>query len=215
LHDDGVIRLVSEPDDGWSDALNKGFRLAQGELVTSLNADDYYLPGALERVSSTYQADPRVPWITGRCIIVDAHDREIQRPVTAYKDLLLRHYSYWLLLTQCFVSSPSTFFARRALESVGFFDARLLYAADYDLFLRVGRLGPPAIIPDDPLAAFRLAGDTLSLLRFEERGVEGRAVARHHGAGRPLVIAAHLVMSVVIMLAYRAMLSLRRARGRN
>src|SRR5688572_1037654 len=41
------LRWVSEPDGGQSDAVNKGFRLARGEIFGWLNADDYYLPGAV------------------------------------------------------------------------------------------------------------------------------------------------------------------------
>jgi glycosyltransferase involved in cell wall biosynthesis len=213
LNDDGRIRLVSEPDDGLSEALNKGFRLAEGDLIASLNADDYYFPGALDRVAATYLERKDVPWVTGRCVIVGSREQEIRRPVTAYKDLLLHRYSYSLLLTQCFISSPSTFFARGPLDEVGLFDESLRYAADYDLFLRIGRLGPPAIVRGDPIAAFRMAGETLSLSGFEDQFAEGRAIARRHAAGRPVALAAHLLLSGAITLTYRLLRSLRRVRG--
>jgi glycosyltransferase involved in cell wall biosynthesis len=212
LNDEGRIHLVSEPDDGLSDALNKGFRLATGELVASLNADDYYFPGALERVAATHRAQSDAPWVTGRCVIVGSREQEIRRPVTAYKDFLLRHYSYWLLLTQCFVSTPATFFTRAAVEQLGPFDESLRYAADYDFFLRIGRLGPPAVVPGEPIVAFRMAGETLSLSGFEDQFAEGRAIARRHAAGRPVALAAHLLLSDAITLTYRLLRSLRRMR---
>jgi glycosyltransferase involved in cell wall biosynthesis len=217
--DEGRIRLVSESDNGLSDALNKGFRLATGDLIASLNADDYYFPGAFERVAAAYRDRPDAPWITGRCVIVGAHDQEIRRPVSAYKNFLLQRYSYWLLLTQCFVSTPATFFTRRALEEVGLgdeaglFDESLRYAADYDLFLRLGRLGPPAIVLGHPMSAFRMAGETLSLSGFEEQFAEGRVVARRYGAGHPFALAAHIVLSDAIVLTYRTLRWLRTRRG--
>ena len=213
LNDEGRIQLVSEPDEGLSEALNKGFRLAEGELVASLNADDYYLPGALERVAASYRAAHDPWWVTGRCIIVGARDQEIRKPVTVYKDILLRRYSYWLLLTQCFVSTPATFVVREALQRVGLFDESLRYAADYDFFLRIGRLGPPAVVAGDPIAAFRMAGETLSLSGFEEQFAEGRAIARRYGSGRPLAVGLHLALSETITLSYRLLRSLRRARA--
>jgi glycosyltransferase involved in cell wall biosynthesis len=213
--DEGRIRLVSEPDNGLSDALNKGFRLANGDLIASLNADDCYFPGALERVAAAYRDHPDTPWITGRCVIVGAHDQAIRRPVSRYKDFLLQRYTYSLLLTQCFVSTPATFFSRRALDEVGLrdaaglFDQSLRYAADYDLFLRLGRLGPPAIVLGEPISAFRMAGETLSLSGFEDQFAEGRVIARRHGTGHPFALAAHLVLSEAIVFTYRTLRWLR------
>ena len=46
------VRLISEPDRGQSDAINKGFLSATGDLVGWLNADDYYLPGGLEAIAA-------------------------------------------------------------------------------------------------------------------------------------------------------------------
>ena len=47
---DRLARVVSEPDDGLYDAMNKGIRLATGDVIGIINADDYYLPGAFQTV---------------------------------------------------------------------------------------------------------------------------------------------------------------------
>jgi hypothetical protein len=177
-----------------------------------LNADDIYLPGCLERVADTFRANRDAWWVTGRCIIIDADDGQIRRPVTAYKDFLLRHYSYRLFLTQCFVSGPSTFVARRAFDEVGLFDESLSYAVDYDLCLRLGRHTPPVIVPGDPLAGFRMAGDTLSLTGFERQFAEGRRLAREYGATDRLAVTGSVLMSRGIELTYLVMRALRDAR---
>src|ERR1700737_4047233 len=49
------IEYISEPDEGLSDGLNKGIRMSRGDLIGWLNADDVYLPGALQAVGRAYQ----------------------------------------------------------------------------------------------------------------------------------------------------------------
>ncbi len=208
----GAIRLVSEPDGGLAEALNKGVRIAGGDVLGLLNADDLYLPGSLDRVATAFRDHPHSWWVTGRCIIVDAEDREIRRAVTAYKDLLLRHYTYRALLTQCFVSAPSTFIAKRAFERVGLFDESLSYAVDYDLCLRLGRQMPPLILAGDALAAFRMAGDTLSLTGFERQFAEGHDLARRYGHHDRAAVAANALMTKGIVLTYHALRVLRARR---
>src|SRR5262249_57972660 len=55
----------SEPDGGQADSINKGLRLATGELVAWLNADDFYLPGALHRAAAAYRANPEASFYFG------------------------------------------------------------------------------------------------------------------------------------------------------
>jgi glycosyltransferase involved in cell wall biosynthesis len=68
------LRWISEPDRGQSDAINKGFLLAKGELVGWLNADDYYLPGALEAIANAAAAHPEADVIYGDCVSSMATD---------------------------------------------------------------------------------------------------------------------------------------------
>src|SRR5262249_27220870 len=96
------LTWTSEPDDGQSDAINKGLHRATGEVVGWLNSDDVLYPGALERVVAVFRDQPSVEWLHGRCEIIDAEDHVIRRWVSAYKDWCCRHYSYSRLLTENF-----------------------------------------------------------------------------------------------------------------
>ncbi|HZO59460.1 MAG TPA: glycosyltransferase family 2 protein [Solirubrobacterales bacterium] len=206
------VRYISEPDRGLSDAVNKGFRMAQGEVVGWLNADDVYLPGALERAGAAFAADPDALWATGTCLILDGDGQEIRHAVTAYKSFFMRRYSFRLHLVQNFVACPSTFVRRSAFDQVGLLDERFKYSMDYDLWLRLGRLRPPVVI-DAPLAGFRMAEGSLSMSGFESQFAEHAQNAREHGAGHPVAVAANRVASALIVAIYRMLRRLRSRRS--
>jgi glycosyltransferase involved in cell wall biosynthesis len=203
------IEWTSEPDRGLSHAMNKGLERARGELIGWLNADDFYLPGALEAAGQALADHPDALWLTGHCPIVDSAGHEIRRPVSAYKRALLRHYSYGLYLTQNFVSCPATFVHRRAVDQVGGLDERFRISMDYDWFLRIGRLSDPVVL-DRPLAVFRMAGESLSMTGFERQFAEHALNAREHGAGHPLAVTTNRLMSRAIVAIYRVMRVARR-----
>ena len=208
------LRFVSEPDRGLTHALNKGIAMARGEVVGSLNADDTYLLGALERVGTAFAAHPRVEWVTGRCAIVDEHGAEIRHAVTRYKDSFLRRHSFTLHLVHNYVSAPSTFARRSALQDVGGYDERFRYSADYDMWLKLGRRGAPLVL-DDRLATFRMAGDSLSLTGFETQFAEHVRNACEHGDGHPVAVGLNRATSRAIVLAYRAIRRARRGISRS
>jgi glycosyltransferase involved in cell wall biosynthesis len=203
------VRWISEPDRGLAHAMNKGIAMANGEAVGELNADDVYLPGALEAVAAGFAARPGAEWLTGRCPIIEGEGREIRRAVTAYKNALLRRYSLGLYLTQNFVSAPATFFRAGALRELGGFDERYRISVDYDLQLKFARRGDPVILQRD-LACFRMTGGTLSMSGFERQFAEHAEQARRHGGGHPVAVAVNQAMSRTIVLTYRGMRAVRR-----
>lgn len=202
------ITWTSEPDRGLSHAMNKGVLAARGEVIGWLNADDRYLPGALQAVGEALAARPDALWATGRCRIIDGDGREIRRGVTAYKNALLARYSFPLYLTQNFISAPATFLRWEAFEKVGLFDERYRISMDYDLYLRLGRYHDPLVL-DRYLSDFRMVEGTLSMSGFETQFREHAEQARRHGYGHRLAVLANQVSSRAIVLAYRTM---RRAR---
>jgi glycosyltransferase involved in cell wall biosynthesis len=206
------IRFLSEPDRGRADAVNKGVARTSGGVVGFLNADDRYEPGALRAVGAAFAADPDAAWVTGYCRIVDGEGREIRRAITAYKNLLLRHWSFPLYLTQNFVSDPATFARRTVLEEAGPLDQRYQISHDYDLWLRVARRHDPVVLRHE-LAHFRMVEGTLSMAGFERQFREHAEIARRHGAGHRLPLAANTVMSHLIPAVYRALRLGRRLRS--
>ena len=205
------VKWISEPDEGLSDAVNKGIAMASGDLIGWLNADDWYLPGAFDAVLAAALSHPEAPWVTGQCIIVDGDGQEIRRRVSGYKNFWLRHYSFSRYLTNNFISCPATFIRSEAYREAGEYDLDHQYSMDYDMFLRVARLGDPAIV-HTPLATFTMVEGTKSMSGFETQFREHFRIARERGAGHPVSVAINLVFSALVIGLYKALRSLRRAR---
>jgi glycosyltransferase involved in cell wall biosynthesis len=208
----GRLRFVSEPDRGLSDAFNKGVRMATGDVVAWLNADDTYEPGALDAVGAAFAAAPEAEWGVGRCKIMAGDGTESRKPVTAYKNFLLRRFSLSLYLTNNFVSSPSTFVRRDVFEEVGVLDERFKYSADYDLWLRLARRGKPVYIDAD-IARFRMGDDSLSITGFEDQFVEHAQNAKDNGEGHRIAVGVNQFMSRMIVLTYRSIMRWRKFRS--
>ncbi len=194
------IHLVSEPDLGMSDALNKGFSAASGDILGWLNSDDQYTPGALGKVISYFDQNPGCQWLYGQCVMVDETDREVRRWITAYKNRKMKEYSYRRLLVENYISQPAVFFRKTALEQTGLLDTGLKTAMDYDLWLRMARLGPPGVI-NETLACFRVHNASISArhyrLQFEE---QYRIHCRYDRS--PWLLFRHRLMNSLIVTTY-------------
>lgn len=200
---------LSEPDSGQPEAINKGLRRATGDVVAFLNADDIYEPRALVRVAEYFAEHPEVKWAYGKCRIIDENDREIRRPITLYKNLLLRRYSYRKLLTENFISQPATFWRREAHDEVGFINEAEHYAMDYEFWLRLGQRYPAGVIPHY-LAAFRMYDTSKSGSLANPQFEDELRIARAFSNGARWPIALHRLNYHKIVWTYRAMATVRR-----
>jgi glycosyltransferase involved in cell wall biosynthesis len=175
----GRLTWKSERDRGQSDAINKGLRQVNGDVVSWLNSDDVLLPNALARVAGVFCADPEVGWLHGRCQVIDANDRVIRRWISAYKHRCSRRYSFDRLVTENFISQMTVFWRRQLLDRIGYLNEELHLAMDYDYWLRLARLSDPVYI-EDPIACFRWYPESKSGARFQEQFREECAIARRH-----------------------------------
>ena len=182
----------SERDNGQSDAINKGLRMATGDIVAYLNSDDTYEPGALKKVANFFENNPDKFWVYGKCKIINANDQEIRRPITAYKNWLLKNYSYSRLLSENFISQPATFWRRQIHAPVGFFNEKEHYCMDYEFWLRLGRLYPAGVI-SDYLANFRYYADSKSGGVNEKQFQDELRLAKKFGIDHPLAIFLHRI----------------------
>jgi glycosyltransferase involved in cell wall biosynthesis len=173
------LRWFSEPDHGQVEAINKGLRLASGEILAYLNSDDLYLPGALQRVGTFFGAHPQAAWVSGHCTTVDADLRETRQLITTYKNLWLRTRSYGALLVLNYISQMATFWRRSIYEALGPLDETLHYTMDYEYWLRIGK-NHRLYTLSQPLAAFRLHASSKSGTTARKQFLEQYQVAQRY-----------------------------------
>ena len=161
-----ISQIITKPDRGPVSAINKGLRLASGEIVAWLNADDRYHPGALKRVASVMAAHPGRALCFGACRIIDEEGREIRRGITRFKEAFFPLTSRFTIQCLNYISQPAMFFRRTALEAAGYLREDMIAAWDYDLTLRLWRQGGAVHAPSDPLADFRWHPDSISARKF-------------------------------------------------
>jgi glycosyltransferase involved in cell wall biosynthesis len=175
-YDAHISFWVSEHDNGQSDAINKGFNQATGDIVAWLNADDYYLPQALDQVKKAYQARPSAPFYFGDGLRVDRFGKTIAKFFPTDRVVFNRQA---LVMGLNYILQPATFINREALEKVGYLDTDLHYGMDSDLWMRLSILGTPEAI-QTALAASREYETTKTATGSFARVEELRKISSNH-----------------------------------
>lgn len=107
---EGRLTWLSEPDRGQSDAINKGFRLAKGEILAWLNSDDIYLPGTVQKAVAHLMEHPDVMMVYGEGYQIDETSRVKGRfPWTEPFDL------WRLVYLSDYILQQTTFLDERSL----------------------------------------------------------------------------------------------------
>jgi glycosyltransferase involved in cell wall biosynthesis len=167
------VRWVSEPDAGQAAAVNKGFRMAGGEIYGWLNADDYYLPGAIA-------AAVEVMTTTG-CGLVHGGWRRVGEAGEVLRDVSVVPFDYRRQLEEVnAVCQPGAFFTRVAYWAVGGVDESYQYAMDYELWLKLGACFPVRHL-DRVQAAYRYHRQSKSIAEYDAFGPETIRASRSHG----------------------------------
>lgn len=168
------LRFVSAPDDGQADAVNKGFDRCDGDVFAFLNADDTYRPGAVRSVVEAFERDRGVGAIYGDADYVDA-DGQVVAPYPT------EPFDRRRLASACFICQPAAFVSRAAWVACDGLDAKLQYALDYDLWIRLSERFRMLHL-DVPLATSRMHPENKTLgSRAEHYRETIRVVKRHFG----------------------------------
>lgn len=126
------IRLVSEPDNGQSDAMNKGIALARGEVIGFLNVDDYYEPGVLNKAVALLKNLPKHTFLVANCQVWDQYHNPVMlnRPIPFDEVNFMVNYN--------FPFNPSAYFYHKSLhEKAGLYDVEDHYLMDIDFIFRM------------------------------------------------------------------------------
>jgi len=158
-----TMTWVSQKDGGQSNAINQGLRRASGDIVSYINSDDAYLPGAFVSVAGAFADDPRADFVFGDGDVIGEHGELqwewISRP---YNQKVMTSYNFlWNDFTN-YIMQQATFWRRRVHDRIGYFDEALHFVMDAEYWIRAGQAGMRLVHLPRKLAQFRLIEGTKS-----------------------------------------------------
>jgi glycosyltransferase involved in cell wall biosynthesis len=167
LHEFPHLRVISEPDQGMYDAINKGIRMAQGEIVGLLNTDDLYASGCFETVTDVFSRNPdALAVVGGTATFKDRNGiREFVRHVPA-----IASNELWYRLIQGPPVTNAWFFQRSMFDQVGYFDTRFRYAADRYFLIKIALDSAVRPVPvSRELYHYRQHGGSVTISSLDSR----------------------------------------------
>ena len=181
----------SEPDSGQTEAINKGFARAKGNVLAWLNSDDLYLPGAVREAVEFLEKYPEIGLVYGDADFVNDAGEVVGRfPARQTSSARLRRgYVH--------IPQQASFFRASLWRLVGPLDPTFYFAMDYDLWVRIAALSPIVYHPRT-WAGFRLHRDAKTLAAADQCWPEMLRVHRREGGRRlSILYAKYLVRRLV------------------
>jgi len=155
---------VSKPDAGQSDAINKGFEQATGDILCWLNSDDYYLPGTLLDINQKLNIE-KAQLVFGNSIHLNEADNTTHG---SYFD----PFKEWDINTGDYIVQPGSFWTKKAFELTGKLRTDLHFGFDWEWYARATAAGVEFIPSKNYYAVYRIHGEQKSkdsnIPRFKE-----------------------------------------------
>ncbi len=165
------VLWVSERDSGQSEALNKGFRQAKGEIIGWLNSDDRYRVGCFEHIVQAFEDNPGVDILYGDYLIVNESGEVLKiRREIEFNEFILQYHRI------LYIPTTATFFRRRVFEENNWLDEKLQYAMDLDFFIRLSARGYRFKHIPHFLADFRLQANSKTCSSPDRQRMEHQQV---------------------------------------
>jgi glycosyltransferase involved in cell wall biosynthesis len=166
--------FCSEPDNGISDAFNKGIKNAKGDIICIINSDDILLPGALNAVAEYYEDG--VDIYRGNVIIRNKETGFAGRDIPSMKFPLMPFFVN--------VDHQGTFVTAQAHKKWGYYDTKFKYMMDHDFLARCYQGGAKFKYMPVDVAEFRLGGVSVASIRQKKYDLEH--IVLNNGGGRML-----------------------------
>lgn len=154
-------RCIREPDKGQSQAINKGLRIASGDLIAFQNSDDVYLEGAFHKIAGAFCSHKNCGVFTGNILIIDRDDRVINCMKLIKPRLSAQVFNGSQLHNQ------ATFWTRETMRSIGYMNEQLHFCMDYEYFLRFLRNKIRFYHLNENIGAFRIHPESKTINKHE------------------------------------------------
>lgn len=166
-YNDKIAYWISEPDKGIYDAMNKGLKHANGELIGMVNSDDWYEPDAIETIVDAYRKYPKGGVYYGLLKVWDGDDV-----------LSISGNTHHLLDTKM-LAHPTCFIKKGVYKEFGYFDSKYRIAGDYELMLRLRKNQVTFCFIEKIITNFRLGG--VSVTNERSRVFEKLEIQKRYG----------------------------------
>lgn len=168
----------SESDKGQYDAIQKGMRLATGEIMAWLNADDIYFPWTLSTVGRIFSEYPEVQWLSGMAAFIDESGNltHIYNNLNAKPSKLISR-GYFRQKLYGYLQQEGMFWRRTLWDISGGLDMQYKLAADFGLWTKFARQAELLSVAI-PLAGFRQRSDSRSRLQEDKYYKEVMEICR-------------------------------------
>jgi len=183
---------ISEPDAGQTDAINKGFAHANGEIFAWLNSDDTYEPGAIREAVDYLLAHPEIGMVYGDANFIDETGRIIGKFPAAQTDYrrLRRGYVH--------IPQQASFWRAELWRQVAPLDSSFYFAMDYDLWVRLAKITQIRYLPGHVWANFRLHLDAKTIAEDDRCWPEMlRVHYREGGSPFSIIVAKYYIRKLI------------------
>lgn len=144
------MKWCSEKDNGAVDAINKGFKMASGDIFCSLDCDDVYLPGTIKKAVDTFLNHQNVDVVFGNSFLIDQNDKKIGYSVRT-------HFDFDMFLYLGMNITPQAAFWQNSIhKKVNGMDTQYKICSDRDFFMKMAKAGAKFYHLRDFLSCYRL-----------------------------------------------------------
>jgi glycosyltransferase involved in cell wall biosynthesis len=140
-YEDKLAAWINEPDQGQSEAINKGFRLARGEILAWLNSDDLYYPQSVTEAVDMLLSTPQIGMVYGDTDLIDENG-QVRGKFNAKQTSFQR-----LMRGGVYIPQPAAFWRAELWNQVGPLDTSFYFAMDYDLWVRFSKVAEIRYLP--------------------------------------------------------------------
>lgn len=155
------LKIISEPDRGVYDAINKGINLANGEVIGLLNSDDFYAENVLGEVMNHFINDPQLEGVAGGAIVFEENKHGLRKTVANYSSLNMIKLS----IQNVTLGNPiinARFFRKKVYEKLGCYNICYKLASDRDFLLRAAMCNVKAAVIDRVVYYYRQHSGSLT-----------------------------------------------------